>query len=112
MAIDDNRLQELRVLGEAVRSARGILRVEQSVQKALGIDPNHPDAEATRTMLFEHIVRAAEAVPGLVDEVESLKNVLRKIEWNGDVDGDSSCPLCGGRKPIHHSRCEIGGAAL
>jgi hypothetical protein len=107
MAMSDKRLQEIKALGGTVAAAEGVLEAEATVQQLLEIPANHPDATATRQLLLKNIILAAEAVPELVVEIESLRKVVADIEWNGDEEGDDSCPRCGGRKPLHRAGCGV-----
>ncbi len=47
------------------------------------------------------------ALPGLLDELEAARKLLRLLEWYGDDEPVSCCLICGGGQPDHAPDCGL-----
>jgi hypothetical protein len=54
------------------------------------------DADSLRSLIDAELARGREAV-----------EVLRSVEWNGDVNDDGFCPMCTGGYKTHAHDCRL-----
>ena len=80
MAIDPSKLAEWRQLTDGGR----------------GSACWHCGADLMATQATARIASLADAVPALLAEVEALRELLREVEWSGNLEGigEPCCPAC------------------